>query len=337
MHANDWYVRHSRTILHERAANGKLDKPAVHKALFEMLSSAPNTGKRLRALWSLHVTGAFDGNNKLVSMLEHNDEMVRAWSVQLLSEQRKPGAEAIAKFTQLAKVDKSPKVRLYLASALQRLPYEQRWNILEGLASHEEDVNDHNISKMLWLATEPMVEENSAKALNLAINSKMPRLQEYVPRRMVATMGSMSHHGFLMRKHLKNIAEGFKLKDNDDSEGGKFLKNFRNKPVIVTHPLNKDKPARLYRNVNIPKGKQTHLKIIASHKPHSDWELKVKVNGKVIAQEMVSSDTVKDGWLNKTVDLTPYAGRRISLQLENSPNNWSFEHAYWNSIKVISK
>ena len=45
----------------------------------------------------------------------------------------KPSAELLRKFAELARNDSSPVVRLYLASALQRLPAEQRWDILEGL------------------------------------------------------------------------------------------------------------------------------------------------------------------------------------------------------------
>ena len=56
----------------------------------------------------------------------------------------------------------------------------------EGLASHEEDKDDNNLPRMVWLALEPMVPDNSAKALALAAKAKLPRLQEFVPRRMLA-------------------------------------------------------------------------------------------------------------------------------------------------------
>ena len=49
----------------------------------------------------------------------------------------------------------SPVVRLYLASALQRLEFEDRWPILGNLAQHREDVDDHNIPRMLWFTFGP--------------------------------------------------------------------------------------------------------------------------------------------------------------------------------------
>ncbi|MFT7514718.1 MAG: hypothetical protein ACI9QL_003943, partial [Candidatus Omnitrophota bacterium] len=72
--------------------------------------------------------------------------------MQFLCEEGKPGAAGLAEFARLASADASPVVRLYLAAALQRLPFEPRWSILEPLASHKEDIDDHNIPRMLWLA-----------------------------------------------------------------------------------------------------------------------------------------------------------------------------------------
>ena len=86
----------------------------------------------------------------------------------------------------MAKTDKSPVVRLYLASALQRMPFEQRWPILAALSQHAEDAEDNNIPRMLWFALEPMVPSNPEKSLQLAMNSKLTKLQELTARRMVS-------------------------------------------------------------------------------------------------------------------------------------------------------
>ena len=53
---NDWYVRHSRRLLEERAATGKLD-PQVRKRLAEIATANPDETRRLRAMWALDVTG----------------------------------------------------------------------------------------------------------------------------------------------------------------------------------------------------------------------------------------------------------------------------------------
>ena len=340
MHANDWYVRHARTILHERAVKGTLKKETVHKALFDMLDKAPNTGKKLRALWALFVTGAMTENSSaaLMKTLKHEDEMIRSWSIQLLCDQKNPSDQAIAEFTRMAREDKSPKVRLYLSSALQRMPVEKRWAILEGLASHAEDEKDHNIAKLIWTALEAMVPGNPEKALALAVNSKLPSLQQYVPRRLLASANSIKHASEANFKSALNlIAPGFKLRNNDYKEAGKFMKSFRNRAVISTHPLNKTTPSYLVRKLTVPKDKKTSVKMEVSHHPHCDWQLNVKVDGKTINSEIVSANTAKEGWLSKEIDLSEFAGKTIELKLENFPNSWHGEHGFWSSVKIISK
>ena len=58
--------------------------------------------------------------------------------------------DVLEKLAAMAKNDPSQVVRLYLASAVQRLPFAQRWSILQGLVSHAEDVSDNNLPRMYW-------------------------------------------------------------------------------------------------------------------------------------------------------------------------------------------
>ncbi len=92
----------------------------------------------------------------------------------------------------------------------------------------------------------------------------------------------------------------------------------------------------LTKKVSVPKGKKTRLSVTVSHHPHGDFELRVKVDGKVISRQAVSSKTVKDEWLTHSVDLSRYSGKTINLQLENFPSGWHNEWAYWHEVKVVS-
>ena len=67
-----------------------------------------------------------------MALLDDSEQYVRAWSIQFLSEDKKPSDAMLAKFSEMAKSDPSPVVRLYLASALQRFPHDDRWSILRG-------------------------------------------------------------------------------------------------------------------------------------------------------------------------------------------------------------
>src|SRR5262249_16332362 len=87
------------------------------------------------------------------------------------------------------KRDDSPVVRLYLASACQRLPLAKRWDILTNLVSHAEDAGDHNLPLMYWYAAEPLAEADASRALQLAPTPKVPNLLPFMVRR-ISSMGS---------------------------------------------------------------------------------------------------------------------------------------------------
>src|SRR5713101_2007998 len=53
LHKNDWYVRHARRLLTERAWAGK-PMADVHKALFKMFAENPDVTRKLRAMWALY-------------------------------------------------------------------------------------------------------------------------------------------------------------------------------------------------------------------------------------------------------------------------------------------
>lgn len=86
-----------------------------------------------------------------------------------------------------AKDDPSPRIRLAIASALQKLPLDRRWEIAEALIQHEEDAKDHNLPQMYWYAIEPLVPADTARALELAEKSKIPLVAQNIARRAAAT------------------------------------------------------------------------------------------------------------------------------------------------------
>jgi putative membrane-bound dehydrogenase-like protein len=177
---NDWYVRHARRILQERGP-----KPEVQSALVKILRENPDETRKLRALWALHGVGGISESVALET-LKSPSEYVRAWTIQLTCEDGTPPAALLAEFARLAKDDPSPLVRLYLASAAQRIEIAQRWPILDALAEHAEDAMDHNLPLMLWYAAEPAVAADITRGANLLANCKIPKVQEFITRRIAA-------------------------------------------------------------------------------------------------------------------------------------------------------
>ncbi|MEK6478056.1 PVC-type heme-binding CxxCH protein [Catalinimonas sp. 4WD22] len=180
---SNWHARRARVILQNRASKSELNEN-THTQLRQLFLKSPNSDHRLRAMWGLHVTGGFN-DDQLIDALNDKDEYVRAWAIQLLCEDKGPSVKALDKFRLMAVEDPSPVVRLYLASAMQRMKLEDRWEIAEALMQHREDSEDHNLPKMIWYATEPLVEQNPELALEMAGKSKIPMLSQHLARRAV--------------------------------------------------------------------------------------------------------------------------------------------------------
>jgi hypothetical protein len=104
--------------------------------------------------------------------------------IQLLGETQNPSAAVLAAFEAMSKADESAKVRLFLASALQRMPLAARWPIANNLADHEEDNTDHNIPLMVWYGIEPAIPQDRKAALALMKSTKLRKLRDFIPRRL---------------------------------------------------------------------------------------------------------------------------------------------------------
>ena len=174
-HSNEWFARHARRVLHERQANTSV--------LAKTLKSSRSVPLRLRALWALRVTGNLD-EKELEGLLQDSSEHLRAWVIQLLCENRKPSEAARAEFARMAHEDKSPLVRLYLASAMQRLLLKQRVPVLARLLAHKEDKDDQNLPLMYWYATEPVVAADRVAAVKLLTACQIPKVRQFITHRM---------------------------------------------------------------------------------------------------------------------------------------------------------
>lgn len=184
---NDWYVRHARRILQERAAANRLD-PSVAAKLANIAFEHDDPTRQLRGLWALYVTGQLTQAD-IARGLANESPYVRAWSVRLACEEGRPSPTTIDRMIAMAEADPSPVVRKFIAAALQKLPHQDRWQVLQGLANHAEDADDHNLPLMYWYALEPLAGSRPSQALELAMRSPIPRLLEFTVRR-IASEGS---------------------------------------------------------------------------------------------------------------------------------------------------
>ena len=180
-HRNDWYARTARKTFMEKGlsdyATVALSKLAVDGSLAVEL--------RLQYLWTLHACGAISETMTL-QLLNDKEEYVRAWAIQFELEDNATSDTVVKRMQELATSDPSAVVRMYLTSAMQRLPNAQRWGIASALAMHGEDAEDHNLPLMIWYAVEPLVADNPEQAIELALKTEIPTLRRFILRRAAA-------------------------------------------------------------------------------------------------------------------------------------------------------
>ncbi|MCA8995347.1 MAG: c-type cytochrome, partial [Planctomycetaceae bacterium] len=181
-HRNDWWVRHARRKLQERFAAGE-DLTSARERLFKMFAEDPDVYRKLRALWALHVTGGA-GREFLAKQTFHVSEDIRGWAVTLLCEDLPVDEEFQAQLLRLAKSDPSPRVRLRIASALQRVATNDRWAIAAALLRHPEDAEDQNLPLMDWYAIEPLIDEDITRFVGLAADCQIPLVTRHIARRV---------------------------------------------------------------------------------------------------------------------------------------------------------
>jgi hypothetical protein len=182
LHKNDWYVRHARRLLQERATAGKLS-PAVRPTLLKILQENQDLTRQLRALWALHAIGGIDEPLTL-ALLANPQERLRSWAIRLAVDAHDATPALLSRFAVLAKDDPSPVVRLALASAMQKLSLAQRWSIAEALIAHGEDAADQNLPLMYWYGIDALAPADSSRAAGLIAKAKIPLIREYLARQI---------------------------------------------------------------------------------------------------------------------------------------------------------
>jgi putative heme-binding domain-containing protein len=185
---NDWYVRQCRRLLQERAAAG-IDLSAARDALERQFANESDERRKLRAMWALEVIGALD-EAWLVQQLAHPGEYVRAWAIRLLMNRQRINREAVDRMTTMATNESSSMVRLYLAAALQQLPFAERWDIAAGLAARLEDADDRQLPLMIWYGLEAAVPHNPDRAIAMCRDPVIPLVRRHIARRITSEIES---------------------------------------------------------------------------------------------------------------------------------------------------
>jgi hypothetical protein len=106
------------------------------------------------------------------------------------------------------------------------------------------------------------------------------------------------------------------------------------KHVVMTHPLDKDTGVTLSKDLDVPNGSPKLVVTIANH-AEGDFVFIAKVDGEEVLQKKIGEENEdKAEWQTLEIDLAPYAGKRVKVELTNQPNGWQWEAAYWAAVEL---
>jgi putative membrane-bound dehydrogenase-like protein len=198
-HENEWSPRMVRRLLQERAVEGadvfdvvpalrsmaSLATEGPAKAATQRSQRAESDDPRytLRALWCLFSIGELETAD-LVSLLDAPHEAVRSQAVALLSDGPIDDPALVSRLADMAEREEAGLVLLRLASALQRLPLEKRFQLGAPLATKAEFADDPHLPLMVWYGLEPAAAEQPELAVDLLPQVAMPEVRRFIARRI---------------------------------------------------------------------------------------------------------------------------------------------------------
>tara|TARA_Y100000589_G_scaffold255590_1_gene244641 strand:- start:2047 stop:3933 length:1887 start_codon:yes stop_codon:yes gene_type:complete len=184
---NEWYSRQARQLIQQRAAAGQDLTKAALKLMntYRLTSSIPTA---LRAMWTLNAIGSADVD-WLLEQSNDEREHIRTWAIKLLCDQEALSKKTQKRLIEMGSQDKAGLVQLQLASALQQLPLEDRWPLANALVSQDTFAKDPVFPLLVWYGINPAVTENRNAALKLVAQCKIPKVRQFIARRLAGEAG----------------------------------------------------------------------------------------------------------------------------------------------------
>ncbi len=187
-HKNEWFGRHARRILQERASSGK-DMAAIKEILLPKLQLLPHLDEkylpltRLRAVWALHAIDGLELFNltRLATLGSSKDTSTTDWAIRLLAYEPQYDKKDLLRVVEIAG-PRNSKVRMELASAAASVPGAEREKFARVLVWYSTAADDLPLSLMTWYSIEPVVAMGGASAVDLAYMGKNPLIRKYIAR-----------------------------------------------------------------------------------------------------------------------------------------------------------
>ncbi len=198
-HKNEWFSRHARRILQERAAAGRLDPKAITELRpMYPINSPESVRQSLRSLWTLFVTNNWSPTTLKIAIAPFAE--LQSWQIRLYLDQNRTGPRPIDANKLGISLSESgplsPQAKLAFFSAVDVFDLAKRSELLTTVVSPDEvDSSDLHMQLMAWYAFEPVAIAHPKLAVDLLDRYSSGLLREFTARRL--------------SEHLDTEASGF--------------------------------------------------------------------------------------------------------------------------------
>ncbi|WP_395737385.1 PVC-type heme-binding CxxCH protein [Prosthecobacter sp.] len=185
---NEWESRMARRVLMEKFQSTPVEEEKITSLLVKIFWSdekppqAVTEEEAIHHQWLGFILRPQTYLQKPV--IAAQDAWFEAQRIRLAASQVDFADTDLRVLSDSAQKNPSPIVRRELASALQRLPQDQRKPLATALLSRGEDKDDPMIPLLIWYGIEPLVGADAKAGLELARASKMPKVTEFIYRRL---------------------------------------------------------------------------------------------------------------------------------------------------------
>ncbi len=113
------------------------------------------------------------------------------------------------------------------------------------------------------------------------------------------------------------------------------VSDIRGETMVLSSKLVDEQDLTLIGEFDIPAGRKTSLKLRVGNQPERRWLLGVRVENRLLLEKTIEDPTSNNGWHEFTVDLTPFAGRRVPIQLLHSAPKQHHTEVLWKRATVV--
>jgi hypothetical protein len=172
-----------------------------------------------------------------------------------------------------------------------------------------------------------------------------PALMREYPRRRYylaegAFLNEIDDPADLLPAQAKKWDASWQLDQCDAEKPTGLMRSYAGKRFVLrTHPIVDGKACKLERNVVVERGVPQFLalSVAADVQPDADWQLRVYVDNRLLDVRTIENGDAPVRWQELRYDLSPYAGKEVSVRLENLTNGKASGSGYWASARVVSE